>query len=175
MPVFRVRVSRVRVSSGQWLLVSMLLLFGLAAHAAATFKETDWLELMPPDEVEAMLNASQSGIIDHSMKGSQHGTFRTIPEMDGKKLKMAGYVVPMEFTDDGKVKEFYFVPYFGACIHMPPPPPNQLILARLSKPIDPPDIYEAFWVSGTLKIERTESDMAETAYAMDVADIRLYE
>jgi hypothetical protein len=83
--------------------------------------------------------------------------------------------VPSQTTEDGKLSEFFLVPYFGACIHVPPPPPNQIILARTKKPIDMTEIYDAFWVTGTLKIEKTESDIAATAYTIDVEQVKLYE
>jgi hypothetical protein len=67
------------------------------------------------------------------------------------------------------------VPYFGACIHVPPPPPNQIVYARLEKPIPMTEIYDAFWVTGTMKIERFQNDIAATAYTMAVEDVRLYE
>ena len=53
----------------------------------------------------------------------------------------------------GRVTEFFLVPYPGACIHVPPPPPNQIVLVRYPQGLKLTDIYTPLWVSGTLKIE----------------------
>lgn len=139
--------------------------------------ETDWLELMPKDEVEAMMSASvDAGLgLDHSMAGSQSGSFRTVPSFDNKKIKLAGYIVPVQTTETGELSEFFLVPYFGACIHVPPPPPNQIVYGKLDKPIAMTDIYDAFWISGTMKIEHYKNETAATAYTMVVDSVKPYE
>lgn len=157
-------------------LLLLLLLVGLVdASQAKAPRETDWLELMPKADVEAMLAAQSQATIDHNSRGTQVGSDRTVAELDGTKIKLAGYIVPVLTTDDGQLSEFFIVPYFGACIHVPPPPPNQIILARLEKPIAMTEIYDAFWVTGTLKIETTDSETAKTAYSMAVDEVKLYE
>ena len=66
--------------------------------------------------------------------------------------------------------EFFFVPYFGACIHVPPPPPNQILYVRLKKSVKQPEIWDPYWIKGNLKIESFANDTAATAYTMD-ADV----
>ena len=63
----------------------------------------------------------------------QLGTFETVEELDGEFVRIPGYVVPFDFDSDQSWAEFLFVPYMGACIHTPPPPPNQIVLVRLAK------------------------------------------
>lgn len=159
------------------LLPLLLWLAPPALQASAEPVETDWLQLMPKDEVDALTSGTPSSqaAIDHSMRGSQTGSSRTVAEMDGKPIRIAGYIVPVQTSDDGQLKEFFLVPYFGACIHVPPPPPNQIILARLKDPIAMTGIYDAFWVSGTLKVEATDGETAATAYTMAVDAVKLYE
>ena len=65
------------------------------------------------------------------------------------------------------------MPYPGACIHVPPPPPNQLVLVRYPKGIVLDDIYAPLWVSGELKVEQVSNDLADAAYAMDAGEVRL--
>jgi hypothetical protein len=160
----------------RWVLVLLALSLAAWVHAekADEPRETDWLELMPAEEVEAMMNAATE--IDHglSMRAQQTGTFNTIKEFDGREIKIAGYIVPIETTEDGKMREYFLVPYFGACIHVPPPPPNQIIYVRMDEPVAMTDIWEAYWVTGTLKIERFESDIAATAYTMRGRSVRPY-
>jgi len=71
----------------------------------------------------------------------------------GKSIKIPGFAVPLE-GDDGfeYIDEFLLVPYFGACIHVPPPPPNQVILVILDKPVHFEVISFAIWVTGILEI-----------------------
>ena len=57
-----------------------------------------------------------------------------IPELDGQSIKIAGFVIPLEF-ENKRITQFFLVPFYGACIHVPPPPPNQIILVKGSNGI----------------------------------------
>jgi len=147
----------------------------LAATAAADYREIEWLELMPEEEAEAWMK-DQEGV-DHS-GGMMVNTFqsdKTVPEMDGRDIRVPGFVVPVETTETGQLKEFFLVPYFGACIHVPPPPANQIIYGRLDEPIEMVNIWDAFWMEGTLNIEDISNETADAAYTMDVDALVLYE
>lgn len=147
----------------------------LAAPAAADYREIEWLELMPEEEAEAWMK-DQEGV-DHS-GGMMVNTFqsdKTVPEMDGRDIRVPGFVVPVETTETGQLKEFFLVPYFGACIHVPPPPANQIIYGRLDEPIEMVNIWDAFWMEGTLNIEDISNETADAAYTMDVDALVLYE
>jgi uncharacterized protein len=146
----------------------------LAAANNPAYKDMEWLDLMPKDEVEA-LQKSQTLPVDHQAKGTQQGSFRTVPGVDKSKVRLAGYVVPLEQTDDGQMTEFFFVPYFGACIHVPPPPPNNIVLVKMAKPIPTADMFNAYWLEGTLHVERASNDIAATAYTMQGDHLVLYE
>lgn len=90
------------------------------------------------------------------------------PDLDQHRIRIAGFVVPLE-GDRSQLREFLLVPYFGACLHLPPPPANQIVhvvVPRAAKPIDPSG---AAWVSGTLRIEKVQTKLATTGYKM-VAD-----
>jgi len=65
------------------------------------------------------------------------------------------------------------VPYPGSCIHVPPPPPNQLVLVRYPKGLKITDIYTPLWVIGTLKVEKVSNDLADAAYALDASKVRV--
>ena len=95
------------------------------------------------------------------------------PEMDGASVKLAGYVVPLEQSNDG-VKELLLVPYFGACIHMPPPPSNQILHVFASRPAQV-GAMEIVWVSGRIRISHQKSYMGTSGYTMDNALVELYE
>jgi hypothetical protein len=156
------------------LLSAVLLSTGFLHAADKTPRELDWLELMPKDEVTAL---NEAPAVDHAgmFKMEQQGSFRTIAELDGTYVKLPGYIVPVDVSDDQKMSGFFLVPYFGACIHVPPPPPNQIVYVTLAEPIDVTDIYDAFWIEGTLKIETVQKDIAASAYVLKADKVTLYE
>ncbi|MGH8382082.1 DUF3299 domain-containing protein [Pseudomonas sp.] len=169
------------------LLFSLLLISSLAR---AELAETDWLELMPKSDQKALELMPE---IDHSSPEAM-GTFtdkggmkqskglpavmyssKTVAAMDGKQIRLGGYPVPLETDAKGNSTLFFLVPYPGACIHVPPPPPNQLVLVRYPKGLKLDDIYTPLWVNGTLKVEQVSNDLADAAYAMDAAKVRVVE
>lgn len=101
-------------------------------------------------------------------------SYEVRPEFNNKKIKIAGYVVPLDYNDKHVVTTFFLVPYFGACIHLPPPPPNQIIYVRIPKGIKFTDIYNPFWVIGNLRIETTEKDDGASAYSLDAESVTEY-
>lgn len=153
---------------------AVLIVLGFCARAMADAREIEWAELMPAEESQAWI-ANQSGV-DHSGSGPAD-VFQsdlTVGELDGQDVRIAGFVVPVETTAEGKLKEFFLVPYFGACIHVPPPPANQIIYGRLEDPIEMVDIWDAFWMEGTLNVEDVSNETADSAYTMDVDSLVLY-
>ncbi len=60
------------------------------------------------------------------LRGLNYRTGRVTPDvkaLDGADVRISGYIVPLEDGMD-QATEFLLVPTNGACIHMPPPPPN---------------------------------------------------
>ena len=93
--------------------------------------------------------------------------------MDDAMVRIPGYIVPLE---DGKtgMTEFLLVPYFGACIHTPPPPSNQIIHV---KPQPAPKGFHSMdtvWVSGKLKTLRTDTMMGASSYRMEAQIVEPY-
>ncbi len=126
-----------------------LLLFVGAAQAA--LEETDWLDLMPESDRQALLDMPD---ISHDTPEAESGFYvpgglrstdknlpavmysaQTVTALDGTKILLGGYPVPLETNEQGRFVEFFLVPYPGACIHVPPPPPNQIVLIRYAKGI----------------------------------------
>ncbi|MEQ9125514.1 MAG: DUF3299 domain-containing protein [Alphaproteobacteria bacterium] len=89
------------------------------------------------------------------------------PELDGAFVRMPGYALPLEFDGTG-VTEFLLVPYVGACIHTPPPPSNQVVVVRLTKPYVVEDLYAAVWVTGRMRVEAVSRALS---YVDGVADV----
>lgn len=155
------------------LLAAALLLVTCIAQADGP-REIDWLELMPPEDLEAL---AAMGELDHSGASvdmqSALTSAKTVVAMNGVKGKLPGYVVPVAFDEKGRITELFLVPYFGACIHMPPPPPNQIIYIKPKKPLDAGQIWDAYWAIGTVRIAMTQNDMAQSAYSMELDRLEL--
>lgn len=101
-------------------------------------------------------------------------SYEVRPEFNNKKIKIAGYVVPLDYKDKNIVTSLFLVPYFGACIHVPPPPPNQIIYVRIPKGVKITEIYNPFWVTGSLRIETTEKENGASAYSLDAETVAPY-
>jgi hypothetical protein len=97
-----------------------------------------------------------------------------VAELDGEEVTIAGFVVPLDLAEDDRVREFLLVPYFGACVHVPPPPPNQVIHVRSEEGLEVERIYEAWTVTGTLSVQATESALADAGYAIVADHVVLY-
>jgi hypothetical protein len=94
--------------------------------------------------------------------------------IDGRLVKIPGFAIPLEGNDQQEVDEILLVPYFGACIHTPPPPSNQIIHVKLSSPV-PVGSMQPYWVSGKLSVTRFSSDMGDAGYQLKAVSIQPYE
>jgi hypothetical protein len=91
----------------------------------------------------------------------------------GQPIRIAGYAVTLD-ANKKQISEFLLVPYFGACIHLPPPPANQTILVRLQKPITKLASMDTVWVQGILRDARVDTGLAVTGYALEAASTEPY-
>jgi len=105
-----------------------------------------------------------------------------VSSLDGTLVRMPGYALPLEFSDKA-VNKFLLVPYVGACIHSPTPPPNQLVVVNLQTPYKVENIFDPVWITGTLSAKATSEELSlvdgsariETGYTMDGMRIAPYE
>lgn len=139
----------------------------------------DWEELLPEGELELLdkLYASQvPGGGDHSLFGGQAfggppvqvGTFNVVDDLDGQLVRIPGFVLPFEYSKTGKLSEFLLVPYFGACIHTPPPPPNQMVYVTATEPTDLGQQWDAIWAVGILRTKQNINDLGDAAYTLEI-------
>ncbi|MGY0598419.1 DUF3299 domain-containing protein [Vibrio parahaemolyticus] len=89
--------------------------------------------------------------------------------LDNQNVRIAGYLLPLNFTND-LVDEFLLVPTVGACIHVPPPPPNQMIYVKFPKGFKSSELYSPVWVEGRLAVGKGKSHL----YLSDGADDIMY-
>ncbi|QUE76597.1 DUF3299 domain-containing protein [Stutzerimonas stutzeri] len=168
--------------------MSRLLLAALLAlaapFAAADIRELQWSDLIPADAPPppppvAMHDLSQLADALAAEAGpaaaQQSPAEPVVKELDGVQVKLPGYIVPLEVGEDGRVTEFLLVPYFGACIHVPPPPSNQIVHATSALGVKVDELYQPFWIEGPLKVEHASSELADAGYRMEAQKIYLYE
>ena len=120
-----------------------------ANKAENRYQTIEWSDLIPQDELDILLNPPdymddiQDGSIEDQIDSQLRNTnaldsedryqqalvsTNIRPEMDGKAIRIPGFIVPLEFNSEQTITEFFLVPYFGACLHMPPPANNSPLL-----------------------------------------------
>lgn len=117
------------------------------------------------------------GVVQHGMTPAAPGAIDpmdVVTEYNDVQVKIAGYVLPLDF-EDTNVKEFLLVPYVGACIHVPPPPPNQIIYVTSEDGIEVGGMFEPVWATGTLETASLSSDLADVGYMMTLDSTEPYE
>jgi len=107
----------------------------------------------------------------------------TVESLNNQNVKIPGFLLPLEF-DETTIKEFLLVPYFGACVHTPPPPANQIIHGKIDKGFAVEKMFEPVLISGKLKTIRSEQTLGEagvalslnveTGYTMEVLEVEPY-
>jgi uncharacterized protein len=94
--------------------------------------------------------------------------------LQGKQVSIPGFMVPLE-DDDNEVTEFLLVPYAGACIHTPPPPPNQMVYVKMDHNSKVKmSFVDPIVVSGELKISTIVSPYGDVSYALAGEDVKPY-
>ena len=160
---------------------------------AQDYRELDWLDLLPENERTALMSRPP---IDHSGgdvggSGPALGEGRSsapsdseysaawqstniVGSFNNERVQLPGFVVPLEYDGEQRVTEFFLVPYFGACIHTPPPPPNQIIHVEVEGGLDLPGIQEPYIVRGVMTTEMTHDEIGISAYSIEAEDIVRY-
>ena len=100
---------------------------------------------------------------------------RVRPEMNEKIVRIPCFIVPLDFEQRQSVTRFLLVPYFGACIHEPPPPPNQTIYAEFEPGYNLESFWQPFWIEGKIFVNRVEEDLATALYTLSAEKIELYD
>ncbi|MDA9666867.1 DUF3299 domain-containing protein [Luminiphilus sp.] len=168
---------------------------GLQDTNNLVFETIEWPDLMPPEVLAILLNPPEyiaeiedgsaedqiSSQIKSAVNQSEEDAYQQAlvstdvnETLDGAMIRIPGFVVPLEFDEEQTISQFFLVPYFGACLHMPPPPPNQIILVNAPKGIQMSALYDPFWIEGQLSTSFQENDMATSAYAMQLQRIEPY-
>jgi hypothetical protein len=181
-------------------LLVLLCLFLLPAHASgykvgdrlapassavkAKARNITWDDLLPPGwnplkEIESLkldqLSDSDPRAVEALEKlRAMWNKAPSNPAITGKPVRLPGFMVPLEYGKK-EVTEFLLVPYFGACIHVPPPPANQVIHVLPARPVKMKTYMDAVWIEGSLELARTQTDLGDAGYRMRAARVEPYQ
>lgn len=149
------------------------------SHAAEPIT-IDWGDLIPKaaatnpiDEMQSRLGLTDEdrdistprGVIQHGQLGSMAGGADVVTDYNGETVTLSGYVIPLDYTANG-IETFMLVPFVGACIHVPPPPPNQLVFVTTETPFMVQGLFAPFTVTGEFGTASTTTDLAQVGYFM---------
>lgn len=145
----------------------------LTAVAYAAPRTLDWADLVPATERDTYDPAPPPAAHDYLMGGESSAlaamqvlNFRVNEKLEGEDVRIPGFIVPLELDDKGLVTEFFLVPYFGACIHVPPPAANQMVFVRMAHGISLDSMYSAYWISGTMTTQSRRTGLGAAAYTL---------
>lgn len=150
-------------------------LAGLAATPSAVFGsayiDLEWTDLVP--EGQPAIPPVIQGLIQHDgpeMSGQQPPSMGVRTEWNGEIVRLPGFIVPIDYSGTG-VTAFILVPFVGACIHVPPPPANQLVFVTTEDPYESSGLFEAVNVIGMFGTASTSTQLADIAYALSADKI----
>lgn len=146
-----------------------------AAHSSGP-RRIKWSELIPEgtEYGEIVAYGTYDKERDIWLPEFDENGLKLNTDLDGAEITLAGYMIPLEFTSEG-VTDFVLVPFVGACIHVPPPPPNQIVFVRSDNPWPQGNLWDALLVTGQLKAQRMTTDVAQVGYelaAMGIENFR---
>jgi hypothetical protein len=91
-------------------------------------------------------------------------------DLDKKDVKISGFVLPLQLNGD-KVTQFLLVPFVGACVHVPPPPANQLVLVDVPQGYKTTGLWEPVSVTGTLSVSGISMELAQVGYSLKASNV----
>ena len=165
------------------------------ARKSDAYQEIEWINIMPEDDLAALMNPPDyinqiaDGSADDNMdtlnklaEGNEQvqrfqealSSTRIVEDYLEKKIRIPGFIVPLE-GEDQTITEFFIVPFFGACLHLPPPPPNQIIHVKYEQGVELTNLYDPFWFEGTLLAKMISNDLGASAYGMDISGVFPFE
>ena len=155
----------------------------LSAQTQAT-KELEWAELIPKswdpaklfrelklDEIRGDADPRAIEAMDKLRKAFDEAPIE--PSLNGRKIKILGFLVPLDMAPQA-VGDFLLVPFFGACIHTPPPPANQIIHVKPAAPLKGMRAMESVWVEGVLETTASTTSMGQAGYLLKNPAISIY-
>ncbi|AUA34690.1 DUF3299 domain-containing protein [Pseudomonas sp. SGAir0191] len=171
-------------SPARRLLFSLLVILAVPTWASQP-RELDWPALIPegaPVVAPQLAPLHDMSQLSDALSAESAPAARqqapaapVVNSLDGQQIKLPGYIVPLEVNEQGRTTEFLLVPYYGACIHVPPPPSNQIVHIVSEMGVRVEDLYQPYWIEGTMHVKPSSSELAEAGYQMEAEKIYAYE
>jgi len=138
-----------------------------------------WTKLMPPGWMPKPIDYKR--YFKELSKGgdpavAQEEDAPVVLSLNKQHVRLVGFMV-ISAWDTDPISDVFLVPYFGACIHVPPPPSNQMVLIHLDKPMKVEDVWNhgAVWVTGILHTDGAKTDIAAAGYSMKAEQLEPYD
>ncbi|MBN8731298.1 MAG: DUF3299 domain-containing protein [Acidobacteria bacterium] len=104
-----------------------------------------------------------------TLRGLNYRTGEQTPELakaNRQTARVPGFMIPFE-DDDEMVSEFLLVPNAGACVHTPPPPPNQIVHVKMENARKIKlSFWDPVWVQGKFEVVTVSSPYGDVSYQM---------
>ena len=147
--------------------------FALTPHVARAedYIDLEWADLLP--EGQSAIPLAFQGLIEHGklpLSSQQPESSGVRTDWNGQIVRLPGFIVPIEYSGTG-VTAFILVPFVGACVHVPPPPANQLVFVTTQDPYEDPGLYKAVNVVGMFGSASMSTQLAEIGYALSADHI----
>ena len=149
-------------------------------------RELEWEDLMPEGwdpfaELDALAGDDVQNLSDDNARAVElfnayQDAVRSAPvvgELDGQQVRLPGFMVPLDF-EGTEISEFLLVPYFGACIHVPPPPSNQIVYVKTVASYPMKELFDAVWVTGEISTQAFLNDVGDAGYTLQATIIEPY-
>ncbi len=157
----------------------------LLVSAATTVRTIEWDDLVPADFSfeELLKDYDVDNLADDDPRALElfdklMALWKDAPvveALDGQVVRLPGFVVPLE-GDGRRVEEFLLVPYYGACIHVPPPPANQTVhVMAQGRDVRIRGLFDTVWVTGIIRVEHKSSELAESGYQIHAIEVTPYD
>ncbi|OCR24535.1 lipoprotein [Pseudomonas syringae] len=166
------------------LLLALFLLVATPLWATET-RVLTWEEMIPPDApkitpitapIHDLSKLSDALSVESAPAAHQVAPHAPVVKaLNGQRVRLPGYIVPLEVSEEGRVIEFLLVPYFGACIHVPPPPSNQIVHVTSELGVKVDELYQPYWIEGPMQVKASTSELADAGYQMEADQILVYE
>lgn len=147
------------------------LLITPSAAFAKDYVDLEWTDLVP--EGQQAIPPSIQSLIQHDgpdLLSQQPPSQGVRTDWNGEIVRLPGFIVPIDYSGTG-VTAFILVPFVGACVHVPPPPANQLVFITTDKPYESSGLFEAVNVIGMFGTASTSTQLADIAYALSADHI----
>ncbi len=128
-----------------------------------------WTDLLPADAFDFV---PEGGVTDEMwsdpdfLRAVEEAGLATVSELNGINIRLTGFMVPLDvdFGEAETVTEFVLVPSAGMCMHVPPPPPNQMLMVRFDKPIRIRHMYQPIGINGVVNIDQPNDEAFGSIY-----------